>query len=172
MTWKGCYDGINRIQREWNQHVERDILQHRLEHLATLAIEAAAEAPPPRWPFSGRVLRYLQEASPRCFAERVRAMIEALVTACQEEGASQANPLSSFSAEAPFRTALPFLELHPTLATDRSVALEPTNFALPAVKAEDPWPPSASTRTLGALAPRAHAFFAITSRGYLHACLQ
>ena len=144
VTWKGCYDGIHRIQREWNHHEERELLQQRLEHLASCAV---ATVPPPQWTFAQWVGRHVQGSSPRHFAESVRAMIESLVTACQEEPVSCAMPTpsvpySSFTAEAPFRLALPFLELRTSLATNPVIALEPTNFALPAVKPEKPWPPA------------------------------
>jgi len=70
-------------------------------------------------------------------------MIEALVTACETDMPPTSGvSYSSFTAAAPFNHALPFLELQPNLASDASVALEPTNFALPAVKAEEPWPPA------------------------------
>jgi hypothetical protein len=115
----------------------------RLEHLATRALNAAASSPTPRWPFAQTVLRHLRETSPRIFAERVRGMIEALVTACQEEPQAAARePFTTFTAGAPFKQGLPFLDLHPDLSLDPAVALEPTNFALPAVKAEEPWPPA------------------------------
>ena len=151
VTWKGCYDAVNRIQRDWNRHDERETLQRRLEFLATRALEASNNAPPPRWPFSQLVLSHLRHTSPRAFAESVRAMIEALVTACQEEpagggsaapGGGTEAPKSTFTPEAPFNMGLPFLNLRSALATDPVIALEPTNFALPAVTAEEPWPPA------------------------------
>ena len=143
VTWKGCYDALNRVQREWNRHEERQVLQERLEHLATKALEQAAEMPPPRWKFAQRVLDRIREVSPAIFAAQVREMIESLITACQEDQPEAASaPFSTFRLEAPWSAALPFLALTDGLATDPSVALEPTNFALPAVHAEEPWPPT------------------------------
>ena len=142
VTWKGCYDALHRVTREWNKHEEREILQSRLEHLAQRALATADTSPPPRWPFAQRVLQHLRQTSPTRFAESIRAMLEALVTACQEDSGAPSAPYSNFTAEGPFSTALPFLRLVPELATDPTVALEPTNFALPAVTPEEPWPPA------------------------------
>ena len=125
------------------------MLQQRLESLANRALSVASVpgAPLPRWPFAQRFLKYLQQqTTPKRFAESVRAMIEALVTACQEEQSPNTPPApySNFTAEEPFNTCLPFMELHAGMATDPNIALEPTNFALPSVKAEEPWPPAES----------------------------
>ena len=69
-------------------------------------------------------------------------MIEALVTACQPDDSGAAGgAVSTFTADAPFQAALPFLRLHAGLASDPDVALEPANFALPAVRQDAPWPP-------------------------------
>ena len=32
VTWKGCYDGTNKIARDWNRHEERDALERRIEY--------------------------------------------------------------------------------------------------------------------------------------------
>jgi len=53
VTWKGSYDQIKKVEREWNQHEERELLQEKLEQLATKAIQA----PPPRWAFAALVRR-------------------------------------------------------------------------------------------------------------------
>ncbi len=136
VTWRGCYDGGGRVQRDWNRHEERERLQERLEFLAARAAETT---PAPRWPFAQRVQDHLRSTTPRAFAASVRAMIEALVTACQEEGPP--TPVSTFSAEGAFAQVAPFVPLDAALATDPAATLDPTNFALPSVAAEDPWPP-------------------------------
>jgi len=137
VAWKGCYDGANRIQRDWNRHDEREALQRRLEFLSR---KAAETAPAPRWPFAQRVQEHLLRTTPHAFAEDVRTMIEALITAC-EDNVQPAAPVSSFSAQGPFALVAPFLSLDASLATDPSVTLEPANFALPAVVPEEAWPP-------------------------------
>lgn len=156
VTWQGQYDGSNRIDRAWNKHEERDALQQRLERLAARALAqfGAPNVTPPRWPFASTLLKHLRKTTPAKFAQSVRGMIEYLVTACQEGeaappgGAAAAPPsppiFTTFTAETPFRSVLPFLGLDAALATDPDVALEPTNFALPSVRAEDPWPPAES----------------------------
>ena len=53
VTWKGSYDQIKKVEREWNKHEERELLQEKLEQLATKAIQA----PPPRWAFAALVRR-------------------------------------------------------------------------------------------------------------------
>jgi len=136
VTWKGCYDGGGRVQRDWNRHEEREMLQDRLELLASRAAETS---PAPRWPFARRVQEYLQSTSPRAFASSVRGMIENLVSACQEDGPP--TPFSSFSTEGSFELVAPFLALDAALASDPSATLDPTNFALPIIQREDPWPP-------------------------------
>lgn len=93
-----------------------------------------------------QVLDHLQDSTPQQFATGIRAMIEGLVTPCQEEDTTiRREEYSSFSVETPFGHALPFLRLGQRLATDPSIALEPTNFALPAVLPEEPWPPPESS---------------------------
>ena len=148
VTWQGQYDGANRIQRDWNRAEERDALQKRLEHLARRALEQfSGGAAPPRWPFAATLLQHLRKTPPAKFAESVRSMIEYLVTACDESGPASSGDkpvYSDFTPEAPFTSMLPFLRLDSNLATDPNVALEPANFALPAVRAEEPWPPAES----------------------------
>lgn len=112
------------------------MLQDRLELLASRAAETS---PAPRWPFARRVQEYLQSTSPGAFASSVRGMIENLVTACQEEGPP--TPFSSFSTQGSFELVAPFLALDAALASDPSATLDPTNFALPIVQREAPWPP-------------------------------
>jgi hypothetical protein len=124
------------VQRDWNRHEEREMLQDRLELLASRAAETS---PAPRWPFARRVQEYLQSTSPRAFASSVRGMIENLVSACQEDGPP--TPFSSFSTEGSFELVAPFLALDAALASDPSATLDPTNFALPIIQREDPWPP-------------------------------
>ena len=41
----------NQVEREWNKHEERELLQEKLEQLAAKAIQA----PPPRWAFAALV---------------------------------------------------------------------------------------------------------------------
>ena len=158
VTWKGCYDALNRVQRDWNKHEDREVLQQRLEQLATKAVSAAQGAPPPRWPFAQRVLAHLRQSSPERFAASVREMIETLVTACQDDApAAAAQPFSSFSLEAPWSATLPFLGLDDRLATDPTVALEPTNFALPQVPVPTHAAPSQPTFSLALSLSRAPA---------------
>ena len=38
VVWKGCYDGTHKIEREWNKHEEREVLQRRIEYLAEKAL--------------------------------------------------------------------------------------------------------------------------------------
>ena len=53
VTWKGSYDQIKKVEREWNKHEERELLQEKLEQLANKAVQA----PPPRWQFAALVRR-------------------------------------------------------------------------------------------------------------------
>ena len=77
VTWKGSYDQIKKVEREWNKHEERELLQEKLEQLATKAIQA----PPPRWAFAALVRRpaplaacaQMPPSYPR--PRRVRAML-------------------------------------------------------------------------------------------------
>lgn len=137
---------------EWNLDEEREALQRRVEDLAAMARDDHA---PSKWPFARVVHEYLQSTSPAHFAESVRAMLEELVTACQEPppppplegsrgggGGAAAEPRPPFSAEWPFSLALPFLRLSPGLAGDPSIRLDATNFALPVVQPDEPWPPA------------------------------
>ena len=45
VTWKGCYDGGGRVQRDWNRHEEREMVQDRL---GLLASRPAETTPAPR----------------------------------------------------------------------------------------------------------------------------
>ena len=81
--------------------------------------------------------RHISSTSPAGFAASVRALIEALVTACDREGPTHT---SAFSAQAPFAQALPFLDLS-DVAADPDVSLDPSNFRLQAVGTELPCPP-------------------------------
>ena len=139
VTWKGAYDQANKVEREWNRHDDREALQERLERLA----ERAAESPPPRWGFAGRVRQHIISKGPREFASSVRALIEGLVTAYQHE----APAMSSFSVDRHFSGILPFLTLDEKLPGADDVHLDPSNFTLPVPPVESPWPPSESSVT-------------------------
>jgi hypothetical protein len=86
VIWKGCYDGGGRVQRDWNRHEEREMVQDRL---GLLASRPAETTPAPRGPFARRVQEYLQSTSPRAFASSVRGTLENLVWACAEDGSPQ-----------------------------------------------------------------------------------
>ena len=51
VTWKGSYDQVKKVEREWNKHEDRELLQEKIEQLATKAVQA----PPPRWQFAALV---------------------------------------------------------------------------------------------------------------------
>lgn len=138
VTWKGSYDQIKKVEREWNKHEDRELLQEKIEQLANKAVQA----PPPRWQFAALVQKHIARCTPKVFAESVRDTIEGLVTAFKEESPNTA--LSTFTVDESFSRLLPFLHLCPELASDDEVRLDPANFALPEVKPEEPWPPATS----------------------------
>jgi len=138
VTWKGSYDQIKKVEREWNKHEERELLQEKLEQLAIKAIQA----PPPRWAFAALVQKHIARLTPKVFAETVRDTIEGLVTAFKDD--SPNSPQSTFTVDESFARLLPFLTLCQELASDDEVRLDPANFALPEVKPEEPWPPASS----------------------------
>ena len=86
-------------------------------------MERAAESPPPRWGFAGRVRQHIISKGPREFASSVRALIEGLVTAYQHE----APAIPSFSVDRHF-SGIPFLTLDEKLPGADDVHLDPSNF--------------------------------------------
>jgi len=138
VTWKGSYDQVKKVERDWNRHEERELLQEKIEQLA----QKAAQAPPPRWQFAAMVQKHITRVGSKAFAESVRNTIEGLVTAFKEDAPNAA--LSTFTVDESFSKLLPFLHLCPELASDDEVRLDPANFALPEVKPEEPWPPPPS----------------------------
>lgn len=138
VTWKGSYDQVKKVEREWNKHEERELLQEKIEQLATKAVQA----PPPRWQFAALVQKHIARLTPKVFAETVRDTIEGLVTAFKDD--SPNSPQSTFTVDESFARLLPFLTLCQELASDEEVRLDPANFALPEVKPEEPWPPATS----------------------------